>query len=137
MDDKTLKKTGTFIGRKGNIGFRYWEPSIGQYVKFADPKGKFEWLNSRARRAGAPHLDLCWYINRYGHHVRGVRPAEGLHSETVIDSRTGNKTGEYIMTSSVGYRENPKYINDPRNITGVPRKILNPNYREEPEDAIK
>ena len=122
------KKTGNFLGAKGRKGYRYWNPSENNYVAVEDPNRRWAWDNKmdfRNKKEGA--LDMCWYVNQHGHHVRGVRPEAGLHGETAMN-QYGNRSGEYIMHSNVNWFENPEFISDPDNKTGVPKSIRNPNF---------
>lgn len=122
------QKTGNFIGKKGRRGYRYWNPEENCYVAVEDPNRRWAWDNKMAyRRGDEGALDMCWYVNQHGTHVRGVRPSVGLHSESMTN-QYGNASGEFIMHSNVGYFENPEWILDPENDTGVPRKIRNPNF---------
>ena len=119
------KHTGSFIGREGNQGYSYWNPETASYEKVADPTGKWEWENTQLQRnsGGEEGLDMGWYINQFGDHVRGIMPKEGFHTEFAND-----RSGEFRTVSNVNYTENPRFINDPNNNTSVPRGIPNPNY---------
>jgi hypothetical protein len=77
------KHTGSFIGRKGNQGYAYWDSDKGEYVKVKSPNGSWERKNNRLFRdsSGEEGLDMIWYTNRHGDMVRGTRPEQSYKKD--------------------------------------------------------
>lgn len=77
------KHTGTFIGRKGNEGFAYWDSEKGKYEKVANTNKSWTSANKKLFResGGEKGLDLIWYTNKYGDRVYGTRPEKSYKKD--------------------------------------------------------
>ena len=122
--------TGNVIGKKGSKAYRYWNPELNDYVQVADPQRRWPWDNLQAfRRGDEGALDMCWYVNQHGTHVRGVRPLTGMRWGPEV-SEYGDGEGQYIMHVTRRSYENPEFI------TGRTGPVENPHFEPDYKGTI-